>query len=167
MMKAIAVLALLSLTACGFEPVYGTKSVKGTQGSLAETQEQIRINVIPNREGQFLRNVLIDRLNRGGYPSNPRYSLSVEEIDQSLRDLDITIDSDTTRGQLRLQTTMTLTDLQTGATAISRQLHAITSYNILDSEFANNVSEQNACENALNDLAAQIVLQINLYLRRN
>lgn len=167
-LSVVFVIFGVSLSACGFQPVYSTGGSQAGQGatSLAAAQEQIRINVIPDREGQYLRNVLIDRLNRGGYPSDPRYVLSIDEINESLRNLDVTIDSDTTRGQFKAQTTMKIMDLKGSRPVASRQLHAITSYNILDSEFANSVSEQTARENALNDLASQIVLQVNLYLRR-
>ncbi len=126
----------------------------------------ITIANIPNREGQILRNELINRLNRKNYASNPQYRLTLSELTENRRDLDITKDSDSTRGQLRLQTTMILTDIITGEKLLTRTLHAITSYNILGSEFATRVTEQNARENAITELANQIELNLGLYFKR-
>ena len=164
-MRLLALASLFLLTACGFHPVYGVNKHTsiGVEEKLAATQ----INTIPDREGQFLRNALIDRFYRAGRPINPAYTLSIDPIRESKRDLDITIDADATRGQLRLTTTMRLDDQSTGETLLERQLVSITSYNILASEFTNRVSEQNTRENALRDLAEQIENQIALYFKRS
>lgn len=156
--------ALLALSACGFHPVYGVN--KYTAVGVEEHLEQIQIENIPNREGQYLRNELITRFYRSGRPSNAAYKLSVLEISESSRDLDVTIDSDTTRGQLALRTTMVLSDKTSGQILLQRALRSIASYNIIESEFANNVSEQNTRENALDDLARQIEEHIALYFKQ-
>lgn len=161
----ISLLALPLLTACGFHPVYGVN--KYTAIGAEERLEQIHIENIPNREGQYLRNALIDRFYRNARPVAPKYNLNISTLSESSRDLDITIDSDTTRGQLTLKTTMMLTDQKTGEALIKRNLRSIASYNIIQSEFANRVSEQNTRENALDDLARQIEEQIALYFKQN
>lgn len=152
------------MAACGFHPVYGVNkyTAVGAEEHLAQTY----IDGIPNREGQYLRNALIERFYRDGRPVSPAYTLSVSPITESLRDLDITIDSDTTRGQLTLSITMQLIDKETNETLFQRSLRSIASYNIIDSEFANRVSEQNTRENALDDLARQIEQQLALYFKR-
>lgn len=163
-MRYLLIFSCLVIASCGFSPVYGTIGQKdyGQEDLLS----YIDIKNIPDREGQFLRNALIDRFYRSGRPQNPQYSLSVTKIEESLRDLDITESSDATRGQLRLDTQITLSDAVTGETLVQRNINAITSYNILRSEFANRVSEQNTRQNALNNLAEQIERQITLYLKR-
>ena len=156
--------AFLSLTACGFEPVYGVN--RHTQSGGAETTlAQIDIGNIPDREGQFLRNELIDRFYRDGRPTAPRYALDFTKIQQSEIDLDITKDADATRGQLRLSVNYKLIDTSTRQVLLQREALSIASYNILSSEFTNRVSEQNTRENALSDLARQIEQQVVLYLR--
>lgn len=163
-MKKFALISLLLLTACGFEPVYGVN--RNTAVGVESKLQQVEIGNIPDREGQFLRNALITRFYRDGRPTNPRYEIDVEHIREYLSDLDITIDADATRGQLKLITSMRLIDLQTRETVLERDLISIASYNILASEFTNRVSEQNARENALNDLARQAEQHIVLYLKR-
>jgi LPS-assembly lipoprotein len=156
--------ATLFLTACGFEPLYGGRDTgrAGAEDILA----QIDIANIPDREGQYLRNALIDRFYRHGRPSDPLYTLQISPVRETLTDLDITKSSDATRGQLRLSAHMALIERASGQTVLTRDLTSITSYNILGSEFSTRVSEENTRLNALNDLARQIELQTSLYLRR-
>lgn len=160
--------ACFCLSACGFEPIYGTHLQSDTGRESVQAQlAQVAINGIPDRSGQFLRNVLIDKFYRDGRPQNPRYTLKIEPIEENTVDLDITKNSDATRAQLHLKIAMNLTDESTGEVVLTRSLRSIASYNVLTSEFSTRVSAQNTRENALNDLARQIELQISLYLKRN
>jgi LPS-assembly lipoprotein len=165
--KILVLSAVLALTACGFEPMYGNVRFNEPtpQEAAIEAQlENIAIGNIPNREGQILRNALIDRFYRNGRPQNPSYTVDVAKVHETTTDLDITKESDATRAQLRLDATVTLRDNQ-GNTVLTRDLTSIGSYNILTSEFATRVSEDNMRENALNDLARQIELQVVLFLK--
>jgi len=163
-MKILTLFALLLLTACGFQPVYGVNKYTAIG---AETKfRQVALSNIPDREGQFLRNELIDNLYRNGSAEQKTYKLDVAPIKETLRELDITIDSDTTRAQLRLEALITLTNTQTGETLLKRQLQSIASFNVLGSEFTNRISEQSTRENVLKDLARQIELQLSLYFKR-
>ena len=162
-MRFLLSFAVLFVAACGFHPVYGVN--KYTATGVEEYLQHIEIANIPNREGQYLRNQLIDQFYRNGRLLNPRYTLSINNIQETERDLDITIDSDTTRGQLRLGTTMQLIDKGTNEVLLQRTLRSIASFNIIESEFANRVSEQDTRENLLNDLARQIEEQLALYFK--
>ena len=166
-MRTFLILAsLLIISACGFSPVYGTlghDNEFGTEDLLA----LVAIDNIPDREGQFLRNELIDRFYRYERPANPQYRLKVKYLTESLRDLDITEDSDSTRAQLRMQAQIELLDAVTGESLMQRTLHSASSYNKLGSEFATRASEQSTRENVLNALAQRIETQVTLYLKRN
>lgn len=166
MKKLLLILALLPVAACGFEPVYGTGSGARAYG-VEEHLALVSIGNIPDREGQYLRNALIDRFYRHGRPETPAYTLSISPVREKLIDLDITKTSDATRGQLRLDTRMILRDKASGETLLSRNLRSLTSYNIIASEFANRVTEDNARLNALDDLARQVELQLSLYFRQD
>tara|TARA_B100000085_G_C18542993_1_gene512714 strand:- start:728 stop:1240 length:513 start_codon:yes stop_codon:yes gene_type:complete len=165
MMRILLVLMCLIIASCGFSPVYGTLGHDndfGTESLLAV----IDIANIPDREGQFLRNELIDRFYRSnGRPAQPQYRLVVSDLQETLRDLDITERSDSTRGQLRIDAHIALIDLKTQETLLERDLHSASSYNILGSEFATRVSEQNTRENVLNALGQRIETQVTLYLK--
>jgi len=164
MIRFICLLSLLLLTACGFTPVYGTQGT-ADETTMFEGLTQVDIAIIPNREGQFLRNALIDRFYKNGAPDAPRYILRVNPIGEQTYNFDITIESEATRRQLRLNTKMSLVDTQSKKTVLTRNLLSIASYNVLQSEFSTIVTEQAARDDALNDLARQIELQIKLYLK--
>ena len=163
-MKFLTLTALLFLTACGFHPVYGVN--KYTPVGAETKFQQIAIDNIPDREGQYLRNALIDHLYRNGRPASPQYRLTLTPLSETQRDLDITVDSDTTRAQLRIATTMTLIDTETRETLFTRSITSTASYNVLGSEFTNRVSEQSTRENILNDVARQIEMQIGLHFKQ-
>ncbi len=160
----LLVLGLATVNACGFQPLYG--DINEATAATEEELARIQIGNIPDREGQMLRNALIDRLQPRGQSDDIGYRLDVSPLRESLTDLDITKSADTTRAQLRLDTSITLKDIQTGEILLSRSLRAIASYNILGSEFATRVSENNTRENAIEDLARQIELQLALYFKR-
>ncbi|MFP4098239.1 MAG: LPS assembly lipoprotein LptE [Alphaproteobacteria bacterium] len=162
---------MLSLfcAACGFQPMYGSYSEAKANGRAGIQAQLARIEVanIKDREGQILRNALIDRFYQEGRPVDARYTLQVSDIAEATDDLDITITSDATRAQLKLSTVMTLVDNETNAVVLERGLKAVASYNIMNSEFATRVSEKNVRENALKDLARQIERHLALYFNNN
>lgn len=152
---------ILALAACGFQPLYGTQSAKTVTAQF----DRIKIANIPDREGQILRNLLIDRLYQNGVPTDPAYTLSFDPVKERITDLDITKSADATRAQLRLDTTMKLSD-QAGTVLLERPLMAITSYNKLQSHFTTRVSENAARESALGELARKAETQLALYFER-
>lgn len=165
-MKYLLILSLLTLSACGFAPVYGdySTSAKSTEASTALSK--VRISPLANREGQYLRNALIDRFYNNGYPETPFYQLSLSPLVERETNFDITVESETTRRQLKISTSLVFNDLRTGETILSETVYGLSSYNVLESEFATRVSEQNAREAILNDLARQIEVRISLLLNK-
>lgn len=163
-MRLFALAALLVLvSACGFRPLYGT-TPKVENGTVANTLAQVQIDNIPDRSGQYLRNALMDRFYRNGRPADPLYTLQVTGLTENLTDLDITKSSSATRAQLRLEADINLIDHRGAQTAMKRRLVAITSYNVLNSQFTTRVSEEAARQTALDDLAAQIERHMALFL---
>ena len=59
---------------CGFQPLYKQQEQRE---EIPETLESIKISRIDNRQGQLLRNALLDLLNPYGEPAHPRYRLEV------------------------------------------------------------------------------------------
>lgn len=152
------------ITGCGFEPVYGVN--RNMAVGVESRLENVAIGNIPDRSGQYLRNALIDRFYRGGYPQNPAYELTIGSLSEDASDLDVTKSSEATRGQMRIDANMILKDIRTGKVVLDRKIRASASYNIVGSQFANRVTQDNARENTLNDLARQVETQLNLYFRR-
>jgi LPS-assembly lipoprotein len=160
----LAMVACLAITGCGFTPLYAKAEHQDAQ--VAAGFDQVGIGNIPDQKGQYLRNALIDRFYQNGRPDMPRYHLELTPIAESQTDLDITRSATTTRTQLRLTTTMTLTDTKTGKVLLTRDLFSVNSYNILETQYNTNVSQEYVRENLLDDLARQIEAQLALYFKR-
>lgn len=168
-MSRWARLALISLicfqpAGCGFSPLYGKQGEAqfGNEDLLA----YVYIDNIPNREGQYLRNALIDRFYRSGRPVDPQYTLQIDDLDTRRVDLDITKTSASTREQVRMKANLRLTDKKTGELLLQRRISATASYNVLESEFATRISRSEAQDNALLDLSGQIETQVALFFQR-
>lgn len=158
-------LMMIALTACGFTPMYGSGT--GASGvSAPQGLDRVEISLIQDQPGVYLRNILIDRFYQGGYPQSPAYRLDVDKIRETETSLDVTVNSETTRKQVKLRTRMTLADKASGEIVLTRDLIAVTSYNILGSQFTTHVSEADAREAALSDLARQIENHVALYFKR-
>ena len=162
---SLAIFSLLTPSGCGFEPLYGSKPTNSEKEEIIDNMSKISIAIIPDRDGQKLRNLLIDRLYQNGYPQSPNFILNVASIAESMAELDITKSADATRGQLRLQTTMQLSD-GSQKILLTRNIQTIATYNILGSEFATRVSADNARNNGIQDLARQIELNLSLYFKQ-
>jgi LPS-assembly lipoprotein len=163
--KNIAVLGALCLllSACGFQPLHGTKAQGAQVTALYKTVE---ISNIPDRDGQYLRNLLIDRLHAEGKDPAARYLLSVARLDKNITSLGIRKDATATRGQMEVTARMRLIDKSTGKAVLERDLRAVGGYNRLDNQFATIVSEVYSTEIVLKELAEAIMTELDLHFRR-
>ncbi len=139
-------LLILTLSACGFSPVYSTKNV-------STELSQITVRPIPERTGQLLRNNLLDR-GFGTSSQSGALDLKVENLRVTEVDLGIAPDNTSTRRQLTVLGSLRL--YEDDKTVLDRQIVARTSYNVLLSQYGTNVSRDNALSLAINDLARQI-----------
>ncbi|HYE49835.1 MAG TPA: LPS assembly lipoprotein LptE [Azospirillaceae bacterium] len=159
-------LALPALGGCGFKPVYGTGASAPVQGQGVQAAlAQVSIDVIPDRNGQVLRNLLIDRFYGQGRPENPDYRLAVA-LTAAKEDLGIRKDATATRARVRLVADYQLIDTKTGKTLYRTFSRAIVSYNLLEAQYATLVAEQNAYERALTELSEDIRTRLSLYFQR-
>lgn len=166
-MPYLLVFALIILASCGFEPVYKDTAFGGEAGTSTQNfMQSIDIGVIPDREGQSLRNKLIDRLYSNGYPSAPVYRLVTAPVRESIVEIGIDKNDNASRAQLRLSTTIQLIRLSDSAVVLTRHVRATTGYNILQGQFTTFVTENDAREQGLRSLADKIVTQLELYRGR-
>ncbi len=147
------VIATLFMTGCGFTPQY---AVTSGHPAVSDVLETVQIATIPDESGVQLKNALMDRFYPNGPAASFRYKLETNGISESRTDLDITIDEEATRRQIRVSTVITLRDLDTHDVILNRRVYALSSYNVLENQFTTRVAEQNARENAIADLARQI-----------
>ncbi|MEC7576748.1 MAG: hypothetical protein VX740_10115 [Pseudomonadota bacterium] len=157
--------SLLMLSGCGFQPIYGNLGTDAKTSSIETQLKQTEIDLISDREGQVLRNLLIDRLHNNGAISPTLYRLNVSTIDETRKDLDLTKESDSTIAQLRLKTNVKLIRKSDQEILLQKNIWTTTSYNILESQFTTRVSRNDARENGLKELARQIEQQVILAIR--
>lgn len=158
--KALGLVLLLCVAACGFDPLYGGPQV------VAAQLPGMEINNIPDRDGQYFRNQMIDRLYARGMPQNAPYALNFSPVDKNIVNIGIQKDATATRAQLQVSTQMTLTDKATGNVLLQRNLKATDAYNILDNQLATLVSQQSATESVLNEMADSALNELSLYFKR-
>ena len=152
---------VLGTAACGFQPLYGGKG----PNSVAAKLEQVEIAVIPDRYGQDLRNLLIDRFYSEGRPGNPQYRLltGLSAVEQKLA---IQKDSTATRAQLVVNAPYQLIDAGTGRVLMQANARSYISYNVLEQQYAALVTVENAYERALLEISNDITARVSMYLGR-
>lgn len=154
--RTLSLLVLVALlSSCGFRPLY----LKGKQNPQPELAA-IDIRPIIDRKGQILRNLLLDQLTPKGSPARPAYVLDVS-IDFSIRNLGIRRNDRATRALLRVTATYSLRRKQDGAQLFNGASQADSSYDILDSDFATLVAEQDALQHSLEAVAQDIKLRLS------
>ncbi len=159
----LAALACLWLGACGFTPLYGDAAA----GTEAAVSSNIEIANIPDRDGQYLRNLLIDRLYLKGRPANAPYLLTLTPLKAELTSLGIRRDATSTRAMLQASTTLKLVERATNQVVLERDVRAVGGYNQLDNQFATLVSRESVSDHMLEELSDSIVTEVALYFSRN
>lgn len=163
---ALLATAVIGLSGCGFTPVYADKSdIRLADGktSVQSVFEDIRIENIPDREGQMLRNALLDRMNTDGRPTNPRFRLQTSRLVDSYTSLGIRRDATTTRAQVRVSARVRLVDTATGQPVLERVVRTVNGYNVLNDQFGTLVTREDARERSINELADLIVTHLSLF----
>jgi len=160
---AAALITLLPLAGCGFQPVYGTRAGGVSAGAALAN---VQVDPIADRNGQVLRNNLIDRFYTDGRPASPRYRLSIA-LTAAEEQLGIQKDATATRARLRLQANYELIDNNSGQVVYRTFSRSVVAYNLLDSQFAVLASRQGAYDRGLTDLADDIRTRLSLYFTRD
>jgi LPS-assembly lipoprotein len=134
---------------------------------VAAYYSDIFIDNLPDRDGQHLKNALIDRIYTDGRPtSGARYILRIPDFKKDIVNMGIRKDATYTRAEMRFTGTLQLVDSGTGKPVLERHLRAVGGYNLLDNQFATMVSEESVAQNLLDEYADSIVTEINLHFRR-
>jgi LPS-assembly lipoprotein len=151
-------LCLTLLPGCGYQPLYGANT------PAAEQLPLVRINNIPDRLGQQLRNSLIDRFYQNGRPASPEYTLDVALIPTIFK-LGIALDDSATRAELDVQANYTLRNAQ-GAAVLSGVTTSVTNFNILRGQYATLVAERDAYDRSVAQLSEDLTRRVSLFFNR-
>lgn len=149
-LKAIAVGCLaLTVGACGFQPIYATHD------GASSVSRQVEISAIAAPDAAI--NYITDALNARMQPTEgvtPRYALSLE-VREGAQRLAVQIDATVTRYNYRLNAKYSAVDRETGDVFRGRVI-AVTSYNIVSSQYSTLFAERDAIEKAARQLAEEI-----------
>lgn len=152
----------LSLTGCAFQPLYGT-TASGT--SLNEVMKSVKIQPIPGRVGQKLRNELIFQTTGGGSQPVTEYTLEVA-VRESVRAINVEISGDS-QGQIyMLDTKFKLVRAADGKTVFEGSSSGRAAFDKFDSIFANTRARIDAEGRAAKTVADSIKTRIAAYLSR-
>jgi LPS-assembly lipoprotein len=151
---------LFGLAACGFQPLYGEHSARSVS---SDELAAVQIDLIRDREGQMLRNELLDRFQPAGGALQPRYGLSIG-LQLSRTALGILKDATASRVNLTLTATYVLREIATGNVVFKGQSRSIDSFDITSSDFATTSSEADAIRRTVTDLSEQITTRVSIVL---
>lgn len=152
----------LPLGACGFSPLYAERS----SGSVTSELAAIDVIAPENTLGRELKYGLLDILsNSGNPPANPAYRV---ELSPRIYDENVAIeqDAEVTRKNRVLVVPFRLVDTATKQAVLRSTSRSRSSYNRVDSEFANIVSARDAQSRIAKEVAEDIKLQLGIYFDR-
>ncbi|MEM8655393.1 MAG: LPS assembly lipoprotein LptE [Pseudomonadota bacterium] len=150
-MRILVALALiLTVAACGFEPVYGPG------GAGTQLQNRVLVDKPIDREGFLLVRQLEERLGRAG---DPAYRLSLElAVGEEARAIDP--DGDIRRFHVIGEALYSLSDTSSGAIVRSGAVDNFVGYSATGTTVATLAAKRDATERLMTILADEIVLQL-------
>jgi LPS-assembly lipoprotein len=152
--------ALFILSGCGFTPMYAENQGEG----LSEAFSNVAIAPMNDRIGQVVQNHLQDRMNPYGSPAAPEYLLRVT-LNEALEGYGFRTDEAVTRESFTLTATYQLVDQQSGDVVLQDEVRAIQAYDVVQSDFANFSSQQDAEARTALQIAELVTARVGLYLK--
>jgi LPS-assembly lipoprotein len=161
----LAFLGLLTLSACGWQPLYGKVNMAdgAAGGNAAPRLASVHILPIADRTGQNLYNALRDRMNPAGSPSSPQYDLVIH-IEERSEQLLILQDQTASRTNLTLSASFQLYQRGNATPVLKGSSRMTTSYDLLSDEFATIQSTNEARRRGAMSLADDIANQLAVFL---
>jgi LPS-assembly lipoprotein len=157
-MRALVLLALVPLSACGLHPLYGG----GSASSVASTMRSITVGPIPGQSGWLVRNKLIDRLGAAGTAT---YRLDVT-LDDNITAFGLSSNQAATQERRTLRARYQLVEVKSGMVVLDATAGSDSGIDIVGSEYATVAAEQTALENLAEIVADQITARVGLYASR-
>lgn len=156
--KSSLLIISLLVSACTFQPLYSEENV--------EDLSHIKVATIPEREGQLLRNELIDLFVFNANNPKKTYLLIVEPA-YSTKDIGVRRDATTSRKESIVSAVIKLKDLTTKHIVYTSTLSAQNSYVVGSTNFfANVITEQEADKQTFRNLAKLIQLDVATYFAK-
>lgn len=157
--KIIGLTLALSLSACGFKPMYA----EGPSNTvISQELSSIAIAPIPERLGQQIHNGLMDQLNPYGAPSAPQFMLVVS-LDENLQGFGFRHDESITRQNFRLNAHYRLLNADTQAVMTEGEVTSNMAFDVVQSDFANHTAFEDARNRTADQIIATLVLRLGSF----
>ena len=160
----------MSLTACGFEPLYVERKsgekwyYKGEfDTSISDEIARIKIEPIVDRIGQMVRNDLLDSLTPKGVSENPKYRLEVFNIQKDITEQAMRDDITATREKVRYMVDYRLSDIATGDELVVGNSIAYLGYDIMANPYSTTFAQKKIEKDAAKIIANDISLRMGAY----
>jgi len=161
MKRALPLLLLTTLTACGLRPVYSG----GGSGPVAQALGNVEVQPIEGKAGWLMRNALDDRLSAMRRGEGPTYKLVVK-LDDQITGFGLRGDQAITRERRTLRARYQLIDGATGAQILDDTAGSDAGIDVTSSEYATIAAEDTALERLSQTVADQIVARLARYAAR-
>ena len=158
----VLLLAAPAIAACGFTPLYAERGSVSVVADLSG----LDVRAPDTGLGRELKFNLLDLLSStGNPPSNPAY---VVELAPTIYDEDLAIerDADVTRKNIVMVVPFRLVDTATKKVVMRSTARSRSSYNRVDSEFANIVAARDAESRSAGAIADEIRLKLSIHFDR-
>ena len=160
--KSISVVLACWITAgCGFQPLYGARK----NNPVVKEFAYVHVAPIKDRIGQQLRNEILNRLHSSAKKNRYKYKL-VTTLNEGIQALAVRKSAFATRANLTVTATFHLIAEDNDESILSAIEKTTVSYNILDSEFATLIAQNDAQKRAIESLGKDIVVRLAVFFNR-
>ena len=145
-------------SSCGYEPIY-SKNISTNKKLLS-----ISVKNIKDRTGQILKNFLLNQLNPDGERVIIKYRLAIE-ITEGKSDFAYRRDMSPTRRNLEITAKYWLNDIKKGETILQQESTSISSFDIVESVYANLIAERDARKKNLKVISDDIYINLVIFFK--
>ena len=152
--------AVLGLSGCGFQPLYGTTA---SGARLSEVMAGVDITPIPGRLGQRIRNELIFENTGGGYAAPTKYTLDIT-VKESITDQLVTTEGEATGQVYQVVATFKLRKAGNKEVVLQGKAISRAAYDRFQQIFANVRARYDAQDRVARAIAETIMVRLAAYL---
>ena len=161
--RSYALVGLLALSACGFQPLYATQE---DGSSVSDKLAEVNVVQQTTRVGQLVRNEIVRSTRPAGTQAPDRFHLKLE-AQGNAQTLINTADTVHRRLAYNLTTRFQLVDAATSRVVFKGRAFSRVPYDILDPAFANVQARVNAEEQAAKQVGQEVRTRLAAFLATN
>lgn len=167
MMRFWAIVMMVLLAGCGFQPLHGDSSDYDIEVGTYLTSTKLKVARNSGMAGQQLLNAIEDRFNPDSAPSlyNDAFLLEFDLTEQREAGV-IEQDGSISRFNIRMISDYRLIDLETREVLDSGSINRTASYFNAPEKFSSYIAEKDAVQRALIEMSADYKLRISAYFAR-